>query len=99
MLIIDCDFCRQQFSQTKMASSDTIALKVHGENLRRSAEEEGWSTTECNSSHFARNVMKKFWKWKGCTINRAERLKLRVTADADSFDQSEQDKKRLQLKL
>ena len=52
LLIIDCDFCRQQFSQTKMASSDTIALKVHGENLRRSAEAEGWSTTECNSSHF-----------------------------------------------
>ena len=52
MLIIDYDFCRRQFSQTRMASSDTIALKIHGENLRRSAEADGWSTTVCNSSHF-----------------------------------------------
>lgn len=52
LIIIDCDFCRQQFSQSTMASSDTIALKIHGENLRRSAEADGWSTTVCNSSHF-----------------------------------------------
>jgi len=52
MIIIDCDCCRRQFEQTWMASSDTTAVELHSENLRRSAELDGWSTTPCNSSHF-----------------------------------------------
>ncbi len=51
MIIIDCDFCRRQFERTWMASSDTTAVKLHSENLRRCAEADGWSTTACNSSH------------------------------------------------
>lgn len=52
ILLLDCDNCRTLFVQSRLVSNDQSALVIHGENLLRQAEAEGWSATIDRNTHF-----------------------------------------------
>lgn len=52
LLLIDCDGCRNIFHYSRFASEDNTAWRIHGDNLIKMAESNGWNESSDGNSHF-----------------------------------------------
>ena len=52
LLLIDCDSCRQLYIHSRVASEDTSAWNVHGNNLIRMAMRDGWGESYCRNFQY-----------------------------------------------
>jgi hypothetical protein len=52
LLLIDCDSCRQLYVHSRVASEDTTAWELHGNNLIKMAVRDGWGESCCRNFQY-----------------------------------------------